>query len=415
MTGCIDLTGPKSVARTTLDGLSDLNKLEVDKEINKTLKKKINKEVKDTILDIAHRQLLDDLLMKHLTLSVAPAESMVHHLKPTMQELMLTDNAIKVGDWVEVLYDYAPGTCSDGGVGEIFAIDEDEEGNKSCRVAYVLDKRIETDIDVNCITVTVMPYKDTTTTNRTRREPDISSANILPDRAVAVPDKTPLQWLESGLKSRSREKRGWLKDKLIKHGLMEATDKALWQRVISDYKCQLSAIEGMRLALGPRFNDPRDHKGDQGEGGKFVSLKKESQADVPKNMWTIPFLLYAYDVKRSSFQNKRKNDKLGVSKLTEGLKKRVQWNKGECVITSRSASRKKYNARYFFSRMKALNVATIPEYKEGRLNVPTFNDEIFRQREWHFFTTRVKFHACNYSHCVCYKLLYLYIVGCVLE
>jgi hypothetical protein len=284
MTGCIDLTGPKSVARTTLDSMTDLNKLEVDKEIYKTLKKKINKEVKDTILDIAHRQLLDDLLMKHLTLSVAPAEAMVHYLKPTMQELMLTNNTIKVGDWVEVLYDYAPGTCSDGGVGEIFAIDEDEEGNKSCRVAYVLDKRIETDIDVNCITVTVMPYKDTTTTNRTRREPDISSANILPDRAVAVPDKTPLQWLESGLKSRSHEKRGWLKDKLIKHGLLEATDEALWQRVISDYKCQLSAIEGMRLALGPRFNDPRDHKGDQGKGGKFVSLKKESQADVPKNM-----------------------------------------------------------------------------------------------------------------------------------
>jgi hypothetical protein len=133
----------------------------------------------------------------------------------------------------------------------------------------------------------------------------------------------------------------------------------------------------MRLALGPTFKDPRDHKGDQGDGGKFVSLKKESQAEVPKNMWTIPFLLYAYDVKRSNFQNKRKNDKLGVSKLTKRLTKRVQWNKGECVITDRAASRRKYNARYFFSRMKALNVATIPEFKEGRLNVPNFNDEIF--------------------------------------
>jgi hypothetical protein len=146
----------------------------------------------------------------------------------------------------------------------------------------------------------------------------------------------------------------------------------------------------MRLALGTSFKDPRDHKGDQGEGGKFVSLKKESQADVPKNMWTIPFLLYAYDVKRSNFQNKRKNDKLGVSKLTEGLKKRVQYNKGDCVITDRSASRRKYNARYFFSRMKALNVATIPEFKAGRLNAPNLNDEILRQREWNFFNTRVQ-------------------------
>jgi hypothetical protein len=125
---------------------------------------------------------------------------------------------------------------------------------------------------------------------------------------------------------------------------MEPSNEALWQRVMSDYKCQLSAIESMRLALGGSFNDPRDHKGNQGDGGKFVSLKKETQADVPKNMWTIPFLLYTYDVKRSNFQNKTKNDKLGVSKLTEGLKKRVQWNKGYCVITDRVASRRKYNA-----------------------------------------------------------------------
>ena len=145
--------------------------------------------------------------------------------------------------------------------------------------------------------------------------------------------------------------------------------------------------------LGSNFTDPREHKGDQGEGGKFVSLKKASQADVPKNMWTIPFLLHAYDVKRSNFQNKRKNDKLGVSKLTEGMKKRVIWNKGQCVITNRVASRKKYNARYFFSRMKALNVATIPEFKEGRLNAPAFNDELFRQREWNFFTTRVQIYS----------------------
>jgi hypothetical protein len=55
---CIDLTGPKSIARTALAGLSDAHKLEVDLEINNTLKKKINQEVKDTILDIAHRELL---------------------------------------------------------------------------------------------------------------------------------------------------------------------------------------------------------------------------------------------------------------------------------------------------------------------------------------------------------------------
>jgi hypothetical protein len=64
-------------------------------------------------------------------------------------------NAIKVGDWVEVLYEYAPGTCSDGGVGTIRSIDEDGDGNKWCSVAYVLDKIIEAGIELSRITVTI--------------------------------------------------------------------------------------------------------------------------------------------------------------------------------------------------------------------------------------------------------------------
>ncbi len=298
-----------------------------------------------------------------------------------------------MGDWVEVLYEYAPGTCSDGGIGTVRSIDDDGDGKQWCSVAYVLDKRIETGIDLSRITVTIMPYKDATSANREQRQREISVENLLPGRIVVKPDKTPLEWLEYGLKSRMHEKQGWLKDKLLSHDLLESTNEALWQRVMSDYKCQLSALEGMRLALGPSFKDPREHKGHQGDEGKFVSLRKESQADVPKNMWTIPYLLYAYDVKRSNFQNKRKNDKLGVSKLTEGLKKRVQWNKGQCVITNREASRKKYNARYFFSRMKALNVGTIPEFKEGRINAPNsdnfLEEEVYRRKEWNSYNTRV--------------------------
>jgi hypothetical protein len=84
---------------------------------------------------------------------------------------------------------------------------------------------------------------------------------------------------------------------------MEANDEVLWKSVFSDYKCQLAAIEGgMRLALGKNFKDPRETKGFNGE---FVSQKKDSQLEIPKNMWTIPYLLYAsYDVKRSYFQKR---------------------------------------------------------------------------------------------------------------
>ncbi len=95
----------------------------------------------------------------------------------------------------------------------------------------------------------------------------------------------------------------------------------------------------MRLALGDNFNDndPRDYKGQSGEDGKFVSKKKESQRDIPKNMWTIPFLLHAYDVKRSNFQNKRHADKKGKAAV---IQKQGGFNKGDCVITNRAAAKR---------------------------------------------------------------------------
>ncbi len=50
LTDCINLTGAKSVARTTHDcnSMSDKNRDEASEEINENLKTKINKEVKIT-------------------------------------------------------------------------------------------------------------------------------------------------------------------------------------------------------------------------------------------------------------------------------------------------------------------------------------------------------------------------------
>jgi hypothetical protein len=108
------------VARLTLEGMSAENKLAVDHQIEKTLKAKMNKEVKGTILNVAHREPLELLNIEHLMKSVVETGEMIHQLKPTMEKLLRTDHAIiNVGDWVEVLYEYAPGTCSDGGVGSI--------------------------------------------------------------------------------------------------------------------------------------------------------------------------------------------------------------------------------------------------------------------------------------------------------
>ncbi len=96
LTDCINLTGAKSVARTTHDSMSDKNRDEASEEINKTLKTKINKEVKHTLLDIVHREKLDQLNCAHLTKSVSPASAMVHPLKPTLEQLVGIHHALKV-------------------------------------------------------------------------------------------------------------------------------------------------------------------------------------------------------------------------------------------------------------------------------------------------------------------------------
>ena len=75
------------------------------------------------MLDVGHSKALEDMNVRHLTLSVVPASNMIHKLKPTMKQLLDTEGQIKVGNYVEVLYEYAPGTCSDGGVGVVVKIE----------------------------------------------------------------------------------------------------------------------------------------------------------------------------------------------------------------------------------------------------------------------------------------------------
>jgi hypothetical protein len=368
--------------------MSASNKRHAEDKIANTLQTKINKEVKSTLLDVAHRDKLRELNCEYLTRSVVPASKMVHPLKPTMDKLMGTHHAIKVGDYVEVLCEYAPGTCSDGGIGFIMNMDNSEEGVVYSTVSYVLDSRIETRIKSNRITVTPMPYKDVSCTTRSKNV--VAAANeveLMPDWVYAVPVRSPLEWLKHGLSSRTHEKRGWLRDKLLHHNLLEPNDESLWKRILSDYKCQLSAIEGMRLALGDSFVDPREHKGKNEEFGKYVSQKSASQSDVPKNMWTIPYLLHAYDVKRINFQNKRNQDKKGAAMLTHKDKK--QYNKGDdCVITNRAASRRMYNAKYFFARKKALSgILPVFEGEPHRFFPMDVEgaEPVFRRREWQLY------------------------------
>ncbi len=52
-----------------------------------------------------------------------------------------------------------------------------------------------------------MPYKDSTTANRKKRVAVPIATEALPDRVYEPPERSNLEWLEYGLKSRTHEKK----------------------------------------------------------------------------------------------------------------------------------------------------------------------------------------------------------------
>jgi hypothetical protein len=111
--------------------MSDNKRSSIDKKIGSSLQTKLNKDVRDAILDEAHSELLAKLNCEHRTKSVVSVTTMMHPLKPTMDKLMGTTHALKVGDWVEVLYAYAPGLCSDGGMEKLSPLNMTKTGKRA--------------------------------------------------------------------------------------------------------------------------------------------------------------------------------------------------------------------------------------------------------------------------------------------
>jgi len=261
-----------------------------------------------------------------------------------------------VGEWVEILHEYAPGVCSDGGVGCILEVHQAVDPSESepaladamtIDVKYLLDGRVEKRINLARITVIPMPFVS-------REGPTLRSRNVessLEQSSSVAPDalqrKTPLMWLKEGLKTRNHEKKGGLKDLLLEEGEITDDKYSLWRRVLSDYKCQLSGIEGMKCVMEDAFVDPRKHIGTPGVAGDFVSNKRASQIGVPKNPWTIPYLLHAYGVSRSSFKRNVKN---GLREPTVTNPPKGHDLGHQCVITDRACSKRTFTPSYFFVR-----------------------------------------------------------------
>jgi len=142
----MDRVTSSSVAGKSLAKMSSAKRVQVRNELASTLQKTTNKSIKKTVLGVrcqtfffaATRCLLcityvlqiefkkacEDAMVKHLQESRLIPSQMVRPKRPTVWDEKASLGRLKVGDWVEVQYTYAPGTCSDGGVGCVVCIED---------------------------------------------------------------------------------------------------------------------------------------------------------------------------------------------------------------------------------------------------------------------------------------------------
>ena len=191
--------------------------------------------------------LKDDLQKQTVT-----AADMVHLTPRTISEERAALSNVNVGDYVDVAYDYMPGTCSDGGIGIITSLinlhDDPairEADKLYATVKYIIGGGVEHSIEMFRLTVVRMPFKDKGVTLRARK-----IVKAPPEVVTPVVKHTPLEWLKLGLTSRKHETKGWLRKLLIENKELHPTDDdMLWKRVVSDFKCQESFREGMKEVL----------------------------------------------------------------------------------------------------------------------------------------------------------------------
>jgi hypothetical protein len=197
-----------------------------------------------------------------------------------------------------------------------------------------------------------------------------------------VEKRTPLGWLKWGLTTRKHEKKGWLAETLLANGDLVPGEAALWQRVLSDYRCQLAFLEGMKEVLADGFTDPRTYRGVRGKdsGGQYVSLKKDSQAHVPKNVYSLGYVLYAYGVAKTTLFRKRDAEKMGPISQKESSTKSKPPEAGKTSIDNRAIARDYYTPRFFFAREKAMGTTILLD-KTGA-QYPGWTTYQTRHKQW---------------------------------
>ena len=110
-----------------------------------------------------------------------------------------------------------------------------------------------------------------------------------------------------------------------------------------------------------------------------MSMKKVTQRGVSKGVFTIPYLLYAYDVARSTFNCKRKLRDVAPNDV---MKRNTHShpNKGKNVINDREFVRLYFTPSYFFIQ-EACRHRVAPRGIDGQVLMAYWGDR-FERTNW---------------------------------
>ena len=136
---------------------------------------------------------------------------------------------------------------------------------------YVLDGRLESNVNLHRLTTIPMPMRGTKATLR-ERAPIVAAAKAANLSRSKFAHMSAIDCLKWGLLYNRNVTKGWLRDHLIKEKVVDDNKGDIQKRFWSDYKAQELFMQGMQACMGDDF-DPRVSKQKREADGNFGQNK----------------------------------------------------------------------------------------------------------------------------------------------
>ncbi len=261
------------------------------KRLNMVSLKGQKDSVKQKLLQVKYKSMIDDKMRVHLSESRSPLSDVFHYAPALHASHVMNPSFLSVGEWVEVDGDMTPGWNSEGGIAIIINVRD-----SLADVKYVLTKWVEKLVPLRRLTTIAMPHRGPRASLRPATSKAVEEIGKAKTNTVSkFSSMSDIQILKYGLAEGLWKKKGWLYQLLEREGIADGSRQKRKELCWQYYKRQMLYIEAIQDAKEDSTFDPRRSEHKIGKDGKFVSSKKGTVK--PKNALTVTYLCFAFDVR----------------------------------------------------------------------------------------------------------------------